>query len=163
VSKVFRVTKKSWHYKLLSKRYNLSKGYYCYYPDFCSYWRAVVFTLLRMGFSVAFLAFVALVCVAIAGIFLVGNAAIVSSMLGIFPDFTQPFLEQQTVGNFILTLAFVLDLVLILLGMAYIVACIAVYLLNRPLKNKKEKQPSLFMMKYLSHRDKYCPRIEYDL
>lgn len=136
----FKVNRDSWHYKTISmtKDPHDRIGYWRerWEPtDFCSYWRAFAFSILKIVFIVGFItAFIAF--------FLVVAWTLITAMIA------NPAGGFGVIGFFAL-----------IFGTLY--GTRRLYVWNKT-RERTVREPGIIATKYKSWKESYCPMVEYD-
>lgn len=133
------IKKNTWHYWLNSKIHNSCQ--LSYMNSICEYVRATMVSV--------FVSAVILTCV-------VGFTFLATlPFVGIFVEFSEPFIAMQIIG----TGCYVLGIVLgIIFGSLKLIDKAVRKFKKRP---KKEKEPGIFKEYYRAHKSKICPMIEF--
>lgn len=135
----FKIKRNSWHYWLMTDIFPISESTIQNSMDFCSYWRGVVFRL--FGIVLAF--------VITNLVFLIVGVAFTSDFGWSLNLFLSWLLGFGLISSFILALFLV-----------FLIVYFSLEVIDYLEENKKEREPGLIRMKYLSWKEKFCPAIE---
>lgn len=139
--KPFKINRKSWHYKLNKhffpgspSKYYMEDSWEPKHNNFCSYWRATFFRIIFASIAAWWMGFI---------LYSLAQAA------WMYPLETAFYVFGSIFG--------IATIVIVVIGLLMLND----YLTYRKIE-KLKKEPSLFMQKYLSHKQKICPMVEYD-
>lgn len=138
----FVVNKNSWHFKLQDAMGTIPQ----IRRDFCSYWRGTILSL----FLVALIVIMFLSSLSLC--FVIGD--------GIFGK----YFSDNIVGNilsFLSGIAFMASIIIFVVLIATMPTYISKKISDKVREETGKEEPSIFVVKYKSWKEKYCPMVEF--
>lgn len=138
----FVVNKNSWHFKMQDKMGTIPQ----IRRDFCSYWRGAILSLFLVAVITVTILFSLFLC------FIVGD--------GLFGEYF-----SDSIVGYILSFLSGFTFMASIIGFAILIATMPSYI-PKKISNKvreatQKEEPSIFVVKYKSWKEKYCPMVEF--